>query len=189
MLFYNLFLYILFPFAILRLFSKKEFNLSELPRIKERLGKVNLENKFQEKPIWIHAVSVGEVKVASLLVKEIKKQYPDIKIFLTVSTLTGSRQLEKLYGNDLEHQYLPYDLNIFVKRFLLSIKPKCLILIETEIWPNLINNCVKQNIPIALLNGRLSEKSLKKYQRFETFFKKIFSQLSLVVSQLSLIHI
>ena len=183
MLFYNLFLYILFPFAILRLFSKKEFNLSELPRIKERLGKVNLENNFQEKPIWIHAVSVGEVKVASLLVKEIKKQYPDIKIFLTVSTLTGSRQLQKLYGNDLEHQYLPYDLNIFVKRFLLSIKPKCLILIETEIWPNLINNCVKQNIPIALLNGRLSEKSLKKYQRFETFFKKIFSQLSLVVSQ------
>ena len=183
MLFYNLFLYILFPFAILRLFSKKEFNLSELPRIKERLGKVNLENNFQEKPIWIHAVSVGEVKVASLLVKEIKKRHPNIKIFLTVSTLTGSRQLKKLYGNDLEHQYLPYDLNIFVKRFLSSIKPKCLILIETEIWPNLINNCVKQNIPIALLNGRLSEKSLKKYKRFETFFKKIFSQLSLVISQ------
>ena len=183
MLFYNLFLYILFPFAILRLFSKKEFNLSELPRIKERLGKVNLENNFQEKPIWIHAVSVGEVKVASLLVKEIKKRHPNIKIFLTVSTLTGSRQFKKLYGNDLEHQYLPYDLNIFVKRFLSSIKPKCLILIETEIWPNLINNCVKQNIPIALLNGRLSEKSLKKYQRFETFFKKIFSQLSLVISQ------
>ena len=183
MLFYNLFLYILFPFAILRLFSKKEFNLSELLRIKERLGKVNLENNFQEKPIWIHAVSVGEVKVASLLVKEIKKRHPNIKIFLTVSTLTGSRQLKKLYGNDLEHQYLPYDLNIFVKRFLSSIKPKCLILIETEIWPNLINNCVKQNIPIALLNGRLSEKSLKKYQRFETFFKKIFSQLSLVISQ------
>ena len=183
MLFYNLFLYILFPFAILRLFSKKEFNFSELPRIKERFGKVNLENNFQEKPIWIHAVSVGEVKVASLLVKEIKKRHPNIKIFLTVSTLTGSRQLKKLYGNDLEHQYLPYDLNIFVKRFLSSIKPKCLILIETEIWPNLINNCVKQNIPIALLNGRLSEKSLKKYQRFETFFKKIFSQLSLVISQ------
>ena len=183
MLFYNLFLYILFPFAILRLFSKKEFNLSELPRIKERFGKVNLENNFQEKPIWIHAVSVGEVKVASLLVKEIKKRHPDIKIFLTVSTLTGSRQLKKLYGNDLEHQYLPYDLNIFVKRFLSSVKPKCLILIETEIWPNLINNCVKQNIPIALLNGRLSEKSLKKYQRFKTFFKKIFSQLSLVISQ------
>ena len=183
MLFYNLFLYILFPFAILRLFSKKEFNLSELPRIKERFGKVNLENNFQENPIWIHAGSVGEVKVAGLLVKEIKKRHPNIKIFLTVSTLTGSRQLKKLYGNDLEHQYLPYDLNIFVKRFLLSIKPKCLVLIETEIWPNLINNCVKQNIPIALLNGRLSEKSLKKYQRFETFFKKIFSQLSLVISQ------
>ena len=183
MLFYNLFLYILFPFAILRLFSKKEFNLSELPRIKERFGKVNLENNFQEKPIWIHAVSVGEVKVASLLVKEIKKRHPNIKIFLTVSTLTGSRLFKKLYGNDLEHQYLPYDLNIFIKRFLSSIKPKCLILIETEIWPNLINNCVKQNIPIALLNGRLSEKSLKKYQRFETFFKKIFSQLSLVISQ------
>ena len=183
MFFYNLFLYVLFPFAILRLFSKKEFNLSEVSRIKERLGKVNPENSFTEKPIWIHAVSVGEVKVASLLVKEIKKRHPNSKIFLTVSTLTGSRQLKKLYGDDLEHQYLPFDLNIFVKRFLSSIKPKCLILIETEIWPNLINNCFKQNIPIALLNGRLSEKSLKKYLRFKTFFKKIFSQLNLVISQ------
>ena len=144
MFFYNLFLYVLFPFAILRLFSKKEFNLSEVSRIKERLGKVNPENSFTEKPIWIHAVSVGEVKVASLLVKEIKKRHPNSKIFLTVSTLTGSRQINKLYGNDLAHQYLPYDLNIFVKRFLSSIKPKCLILIETEIWPNLVNNCFKQ---------------------------------------------
>ena len=76
MFFYNLFLYVLFPFVILRLFSKKEFNLSEVSRIKERLGKVNLENSFTEKPIWIHAVSVGEVKVASLLIKEIFQKNP-----------------------------------------------------------------------------------------------------------------
>ena len=181
MIFYNLFLYFLFPLAILRLFSKKEFNAAQINRIKERLGPK--EHINCNVPIWIHAVSVGEVKVAALLVKELKKRFSDSNFLITTSTVTGSNEVTKLFGSKISHQYLPYDLNSFIKKFIINLNPKCLILIETEIWPNLINNCNKADIPIILLNGRMSQKSLSKYQRFPKFFKKIFSKLNLVVAQ------
>ena len=183
MIFYNLFLYFLFPLAILRLFSKKEFNAAQINRIKERLGPK--EHINCNVPIWIHAVSVGEVKVAALLVKELKKRFPDSNFLITSSTVTGSNEVTKRFGSKISHQYLPYDLNSFIKKFIINLNPKCLILIETEIWPNLINNCNKADIPIILLNGRMSQKSLSKYQRFPKFFKKIFSKLNLVVAQSS----
>ena len=183
MIFYNLFLYFLFPLAILRLFSKKEFNAAQIKRFKERLGPK--EHVNCNVPIWIHAVSVGEVKVAALLVKELKKRFPHSDFLITTSTVTGSNEVTKLFGSEISHQYLPYDLNSFMKKFLKNLNPKCLILIETEIWPNLINNCNKAGIPIILLNGRMSLKSLRKYQRFPKFFNKIFSKLNLVVAQSS----
>ena len=166
MIFYNLFLYLLFPIAILRLFSKKEFNVAQIKRIKERLGLKQHLNC--EEPIWIHAVSVGEVKVAVLLVKELKKIFSDSNF---------------LVGSEVAHQYLPYDLNGVIKKFLINLNPKFLILVETEIWPNLISNCKKAEIPLILLNGRMSEKSLSNYQKFPKFFNKIFSKLDLVVAQ------
>ena len=181
MIFYNLFLYFLFPFAILRLFSKKEFNAAQISRIKERLGPKEYTNC--KEPIWIHAVSVGEVKVAALLVKELKKKYPNSNFLITTSTVTGSNEVIKTFSTEIAHQYLPYDLNSFIKKFLSSLNPKCLILVETEIWPNLINNCNRANIPVILLNGRMSEKSLSKYLKFPKFFNKIFSKLDLVVAQ------
>ena len=181
MIFYNLFLYFLFPLAILRLFSKKEFNAAQINRIKERLGPK--EHINCNVPIWIHAVSVGEVKVAALLVKELKKRFSDSNFLITTSTVTGSNEVTKLFGSKISHQYLPYDLNSFIKKFIINLNPKCLILIETEIWPNLINNCNKADIPIILLNGRMSQKSFSKYQRFPKFFYKIFSKLNLVVAQ------
>ena len=181
MVFYNLLLYFLFPFALLRLFSKKEFNTAELKRIKERFGAKDLKNCIQ--PIWIHAVSVGEVKVAALLIKELKSNASGLNFLVTTTTVAGSREFNKLFGPDVAHQYLPFDLNGFTKKFVDKINPKCLILVETEIWPNLINNCFKNRIPIFLLNGRMSDRSLRKYKKLKNFFKKIFSKLDLVISQ------
>ena len=158
MIFYNLLLYCLFPFALLRLFSKKEFNTAELKRIKERFGPKDLKNCIQ--PIWIHAVSVGEVKVAALLIKELKSNASGLNFLVTTTTVAGSREFNKLFGPEVAHQYLPFDLNGFTKKFVDKINPKCLILVETEIWPNLINNCFKNRIPIFLLNGRMSDLSL-----------------------------
>ena len=181
MIFYNLFLYLLFPIAILRLFSKKEFNVAQIKRIKERLGLKKHLNC--EEPIWIHAVSVGEVKVAVLLVKELKKIFSDSNFLVTTSTVTGSNEVTKSFGSEVAHQYLPYDLNGVIKKFLINLNPKCLILVETEVWPNLISNCKKAEIPLILLNGRMSKKSLSNYQKFPKFFNKIFSKLDLVVAQ------
>ena len=181
MIFYNLLLYFLFPLAFLRLFSKKEFSVSELNRIRERLGPIELENCSQ--PIWIHAVSVGEVKVATLIIKELKRNLKDLNFLITTTTVAGSKEFNKHFGSEIAHQYLPFDLNGITKNFIDKIKPKCLILIETEIWPNLINNCHKNKIPVFLLNGRMSDKSLRKYDKLRTFFNKIFSKLTLVVSQ------
>ena len=181
MVLYNLLLYFLFPFALLRLFSKKEFNTDELKRIKERFGPKDLKNCIQ--PIWIHAVSVGEVKVAALLIDELKSNTNGLNFLVTTTTVAGSREFNKLFGPEVAHQYLPFDLNGFTKKFVDKINPKCLILVETEIWPNLINNCFKNRIPIFLLNGRMSDRSLRKYEKLKNFFKKIFSKLDLVISQ------
>lgn len=181
MIFYNFVLYFLFPFALFRLFSKKEFNIVELKRIKERLGPIDLKNCIE--PIWIHAVSVGEVKVASLIIKELKNKTNGLNFLVTTTTVTGSREFSKLFGSEVAHQYLPFDLNGFTNKFVNKIKPKCLILVETEIWPNLINNCFKNHIPVFLLNGRMSDRSLRKYEKLKKFFKKIFSKLNLVISQ------
>ena len=181
MIFYNLLLYFLFPLAFLRLFSKKEFSVSELNRIRERLGPIEFENCSQ--PIWIHAVSVGEVKVATLIIKELKSNLKDLNFLITTTTVAGSKEFKKHFGSEIAHQYLPFDLNGITKNFIYKIKPKCLILIETEIWPNLINNCHKNKVPVFLLNGRMSDKSLLKYDKLRTFFNKIFSKLTLVVSQ------
>ena len=104
MIFYNLLLYCLFPFALLRLFSKKEFNSAELKRIKERFGPKDLKNCI--KPIWIHAVSVGEVKVAALLIKELKSNASGLNFLVTTTTVAGSREFNKLFGPDVAHQYL-----------------------------------------------------------------------------------
>ena len=104
MIFYNLFLYFLFPLAILRLFSKKEFNAAQIKRFKERLGPK--EHVNCNVPIWIHAVSVGEVKVAALLVKELKKRFPNSNFLITSSTVTGSNEVTKRFGSKISHQYL-----------------------------------------------------------------------------------
>ena len=130
MLFYNLFLYILFPFAILRLFSKKEFNLSELPRIKERLGKVNLENNFQEKPIWIHAVSVGEVKVASLLIKEIKK------VDINIGEITV---LDVYHNKDKSELSIGIEVEIFQKYKVLNAKELKIKIIDQSQFLKMLN--------------------------------------------------
>ena len=121
--------------------------------------------------------------MATLIIKELKRNTKDLNFLITTTTVAGSKEFNKHFGSEIAHQYLPFDLNGITKNFIDKIKPKCLILIETEIWPNLINNCHKNKIPVLLLNGRMSDKSLRKYDKLRTFFNKIFSKLTLVISQ------
>ena len=158
---YSLILYLLFPFVILRLLWKSLSNPAYRQRITERLGLVKIKNN---KPvIWIHAVSVGETIAAKPLIEALIEQYPDNQILVTTTTPTGSDQVKSLFSDRVAHVYYPYDLPEIVYRFLNRIKPKLLIVIETEIWPNLFAACSKRKIPIIIANARLSDRSTAAY--------------------------
>ena len=182
--FYNLITFLYLPIALIKLFYNKNFSLKEIDRVTERFGFISKEIlKSSKKIIWIHAVSVGEVNTSINLIKNLQKTFPDKSILVTTTTSTGSERLKKIFKDDIFHQYLPFDVIFFIKRFLAFWKPNGLILIDTEIWPNLINQCSKRKIPVMLLNGRLSNKSLNNYKKMKTLFFKTFSKINLIIAQ------
>ena len=184
MIFYKLLTYLYLPFALIKIFSKKEFSMFEMSRIKERFGFKPLKiQAHKEDCIWIHAVSVGEVNTSINLIEEIQLEYPDRSILISTTTVTGSSRVKKILGDTVNHQYFPFDLDFCVDKFLKFWKPTCMILIDTEVWPNMVSSCSKKKIPVVLLNGRLSESSKKKYLKFPNFFKEIFRLFDLVIAQ------
>ena len=181
---YNFLTLLYLPIALAKLIYKKKFSIDEFYRLKERFGFFdNDEEDHNKKIIWIHAVSVGEVNTSINLIKSLKKTFPNKNILVTTTTETGSATLMKEFKEGIFHQYLPFDIIFFIEKFLNYWKPECLILIETEIWPNLINKSSKKNIPIILLNGRLSDKSLMNYKKIKSLFSKIFMKLNLIIAQ------
>lgn len=150
---------------IFRLFWRGRTNPQYRQRISERLGFVKSDT---DKPIiWIHAVSVGEANAAKPLIDGLIAQYPNHRILVTTTTPTGSDRVKALFGNHVVHVYFPYDLPEIIYRFLNRIEPKALIIVETEIWPNLYAACNKRKIPVFLVNARLSDKSAKGYQKIK----------------------
>jgi len=144
----------------------------------ERLGKLpqKAEQRLSSKKVlWFHAASVGEIKLLSSVVSRIKKKKPDCSIVVSTLTKSGKKEGEgNLKGVDLFF-YLPLDHPFFIKKVLKKINPRALIIVETEIWPNLIWEARKYGIRIALINGRFSLKSFKSYLRFKSFFSNVFS--------------
>lgn len=111
----------------------------------------------------IHAASVGEVIAATPLIKAVSKQYPELPLIVTTVTPTGSGRVQAAFGNSVSHFYLPYDLPDAIERFLNFIDPKLMIVIETELWPNLIRKVNIRKIPFVIANARLSPRSAKRY--------------------------
>ena len=131
---YNLLTFLYLPVAILKLFYKNNFSFKEFKRIKERFGSLKInEFNLDKRFIWIHAVSVGEVNTSVKLIKKLQKDFPNKNILVTTTTETGSSRLKKIFKDDIYHQYLPFDVAYFVKKFINLLKLDCLILIETEI--------------------------------------------------------
>ena len=117
--------------------------------------------------IWIHAVSVGEVLAAEPVIREIQARYPDRDIVITSMTPTSSEQIYKIFGNSVFHVYAPYDLSFMVNAFLRRVKPEFLIIMETELWPNMIHQVRKKGCPVVIVNARLSERSANGYRRLK----------------------
>jgi 3-deoxy-D-manno-octulosonic-acid transferase len=150
---------------------------------KERLGLINSLNippKGNAKRVLIHAVSVGEVKVASAIIREIKKLGGNFSIILSTTTKTGRQDALRYIPNDVIIIYNPIDMLCCVKRFLHKISPDIFINLETEIWPNFLFVCKKFNVSAFLINGRISEKSMETYRRFNFFIKDALSVYTLL---------
>ncbi len=133
--------------------------------------------------IWIHAVSVGEVEACQPLVMTLQSRFPGHHIHITTMTPTGRARVTRLYADTVSYSYLPYDLPFAIKRFYRHIHPHFGILMETEIWPNLITYFHHQSTPLFLANARMSTRSAKGYAHFQSFTQSILQKLSLIAVQ------
>ena len=141
------------------------------------------ENVSEEKIIWIHAVSVGEVKAASRLILAVETALPDYRIVVSTTTPTGKITLQKEFGDRVSHFYIAYDVPLFVRRMLQRLKPAICVLMETEIWPNLYHQCNSQNIPLLIANARLSGSSFRGYQKLAGLTQTTLQHVNLVLAQ------
>jgi len=175
-LLYSLLLYFLIPYVIVRLIYRGFSNHGYWHRWHERFGFVSYR---QDKPvIWVHAVSVGETRAAAPLINELIKRYPDHRVWVTTMTPTGSDQVQSLFGDRVEHSYVPYDLPFSVSLFLNRIKPATVLIMETELWPNIYHGCFKRGIPVCLANVRISASSFKGYQMVQGLTKNTLAKVS-----------
>jgi len=179
---YNFVLTLIFPLIFFRSLYKS-LKFGENPkRIMEKFS--IYRGKKSSKPIiLIHAVSVGEVLASRKFVEEIKKRFPEHQTLITCNTQTGSTTIKRLYGDTVLHQYIPYDLKFCVKRFLKNWKPEITFILEKEIWPNLIDFLHMQKRRVFLVNGRMSEKSFKRYKFAMPILDNVFSKLDFTICQ------
>jgi 3-deoxy-D-manno-octulosonic-acid transferase len=168
-LLYSALLYVVAPLAFTATALRGLRDPSYRDRLAERLGFTQL--RFPARPIWIHAVSVGEVQAAAALVRALGSRYPQHPLLVTTTTPTGGQRVRALFGDSVRHAYLPYDLPGAVRRFLDRTTPVIAIVMEREIWPNLYHACFARRIPILLASARISDRSGQRHLRFAGLFR------------------
>jgi len=180
---YTALFYLGLPLVAIRLWLRARKAPAYAKRIGERftLGMPTL----QPGGIWVHAVSVGESIAAAPMIRALLERYPALPITVTCMTPTGSERIQALFANEarIQHCYLPYDLPCTAARFLDRVQPKLAVIMETELWPNHIHQCAKRGIPVALANGRLSQRSAKGYGRFSKLTAPMLAEMSLLAVQ------
>ena len=179
---YSLLLYLLLPLALLKLLWRARRQPEYLRHVGERFG-FHAGSADGRPLIWLHAVSVGETRAAAPLVAALRQYYPGHRILLTHATPTGRAAGEQLFGDSVLRCYLPYDLPGAMQRFLDHYRPRIGLLMETELWFNLIAQCARRDIPLLLVNARLSEKSARGYARLGGLTRDGLQQLSAVAAQ------
>ena len=179
---YTVSFYLAIPILLLRLLWRSRYNAEYRSRWLERFGFIPAF-RDQRPVIWLHAVSVGETIAALPLIKKILEHYSHFQMVITSTTPTGASLVRKHFDQQVTQLYLPFDLPRGVSRFLNSIKPSLGIILETELWPNLLNQCYQKKIPLLLANARLSPKSLRSYQKINSLASDMLKCFSLVASQ------
>ena len=180
---YTLLHYLALPGILVRLLWRSRYSVAYRQRWNERFGYIKRLTSNQSS-IWVHAVSVGEAMAAIPLIRALMAQYPQYVMVVTTTTPTGSLQVIKHLKRDVMHVYSPYDMPSFMNRFLRRINAKLCIIMETELWPNMLNCCQKRRIPIMLANARLSERSKRNYRQIiPSLTKNMLASYSVVVAQ------
>jgi 3-deoxy-D-manno-octulosonic-acid transferase len=178
---YTLLLYLALPLVLLRLLWRSLKAPGYRARWLERLG------LFKAPPgwggIWIHAVSVGEVQAVQPLVRRLLDARPGLPVTVTTTTPTGSARVVEQFGDAVFHVYFPYDLPLALTAFIRRVRPRVLLMVETEIWPNLLHECRFHGIHTILGNARLSARSARRYARFGSFARETFSGIDCVAAQ------
>lgn len=181
---YAICLYLLTPLIFLYLLIRGIKSPDYRHRWSERFGLT----KLRQTDLHIHSVSMGETLAAIPLIKGIQKAHPHIRITITTSSPTGSHEVQKAFKNDLatgliQHCYLPFDFTFSIKRFLKQVSPRLILIMETELWPNLIHYANKQGAKVMLVNGRLSEKSANQYHKWQKVSIPMLKQLDTLIAQ------
>ena len=185
--FYTVVLYLVViagaPFWIYRLLTTEKYRHG----LRERLGHVParvLDAVGSRPVIWVHAVSVGEVLAASRLIADLEARAPSYRVLVSTTTRTSQELARKKFGDDRVF-YFPLDFNWAVRRYLAAFRPALVVLLETEFWPNFLAACRRNRIPVAVVNGRISDRSYPRYLRLRSLWKKILSGISFALAQTS----
>lgn len=178
---YSISFILLIPIILLRLYYKSLKSPLYRKRIPERFGFFKTPTK--KGGIWIHAVSVGEVVAAIPIVQYLKRTHPEQLIVFTTMTAMGSNRVKQAFGDQVFHVYVPYDIPWVVNRFFVKTEPTLCVILETELWPNILAGCKARHIPVIVANAHLSERSVRGYNRFHAITSPMLEALTTVAAQ------
>lgn len=183
---YNILFTLVLPLIVLRLLWRALRAPAYARRWAERFGFVSLtpeQAACTGRWIWVHAVSVGESIAAAPMIRKLRAEHPELPIVVTTMTPTGSERVVDMFGDDVSHVYAPYDHPFAVQRFLKAFRPQLLVIMETELWPNIIHYSKASGARVVVANARLSEKSARGYEKFAKLGKPMLQQIDCIAVQ------
>lgn len=186
-LIYTLFIILALPLIYFRLLLRSIKAPAYRQRLLERIG-IYKNLDINPNGIWIHAVSVGEVVAAVPLIKALQSNYTELPILITTTTPTGAKRVQNIVNSasnskNIQHLYMPYDISLCLSNLIKKVQPICLVIMETELWPNLLHICNIKHIPVIIANARLSDRSFPRYKFFSWVMAPILQQVTFVATQ------
>ena len=177
---YSALMYVASPVAYAIVLWRGLRNRRYWEALSERFG---FGKTYASPTIWVHAVSLGEVTAAAPLIRALRTRHPQCSLILTTATPTGRARAQALFGDSIAVRFLPYDLPGSMRRFVDRVNPRVAVIMETELWPNLFDQCRRRGVPVVLASARLSPKSVARYRTFGALFRPVFAGGPLVAAQ------